>query len=438
MKRQQTISKTVELTGRGLFTGEEVTVQLRPAPPDTGVVFVRTDQPEPVRIPAVIDSVTKRARRSSLRNGTVSVETVEHFLAAVVGADVDNLEVEMTGAGCELPAGDGSCQVFLEALKEAGLAEQDAERRVYHITQHVRVSEGDASIDAVPGDPDVLDILYDLDYGDAGPIGRQLFAVRVTPEKFVRDIAPARTFLLEPEAKAFQARGLGTHLTYKDVLVFGPDGPIDNEARFPNECVRHKIQDLVGDCMLLGRHLRGRLIARKSGHALNHKLVQQLLDVIQSQEMEQRLTGEPVIDIRRIQRLLPHRYPFLLVDRVTDLVPEKRITAVKNVTINEEFFQGHYPGQPIMPGVMIIEAMAQTAGLLLSQLLEHTGKVAVLLSVDSAKFRRAVMPGDQLILEAETVRAKSRTASVRCWAKVGNTLAAEAKLKCMMVDAEPI
>jgi UDP-3-O-[3-hydroxymyristoyl] N-acetylglucosamine deacetylase/3-hydroxyacyl-[acyl-carrier-protein] dehydratase len=438
LKRQQTTSKTVELTGRGLFTGEEVTVRFCPAPPDTGVVFVRRDQPESVQIPATIDNVTKRARRSSLRNGTVSVETVEHLMAAVAGADVDNLQVELTGAGCELPGGDGSCLGFLDALREAGLTEQDAERQVYQITQHVRVSEGDASIDAVPGDPDVLDILYDLDYGDVGPIGRQLFAVRVTPETFVRDIAPARTFLLEAEAKAFQSRGLGAHLTYKDVLVFGPDGPIDNETRFANECVRHKIQDLVGDCMLLGRHLRGRLIARKSGHALNHELVRQLIDVLRAQELDRRLSGGPVIDIRRIQRLLPHRYPFLMIDRVIELVPDKRIVAVKNVTINEEFFQGHYPGQPIMPGVMIVEAMAQAAALLLSQRLENTGKVAVLLSLDDAKFRRAVMPGDQLILEAEALRAKSRSASVRCWAKVGNALAAEAKLKCMMVDAEPI
>ncbi len=190
--------------------------------------------------------------------------------------------------------------------------------------------------------------------------------------------------------------------------------------------------------MLLGRHLRGRVIARKSGHSLNHALVRKLIETVKSGQMSQRLTGEPAIDIRRIQRLLPHRYPFLLVDRVLELVPDKRIVAVKNVTINEEFFQGHYPGQPIMPGVMIIEALAQAAGLLLGQRLEHTGKVAVLLSVDSAKFRRAVMPGDQLILEAEAIRAKERTASVRAQAKVGDQLAAEAKLRCMMVDAEPI
>jgi len=438
LKRQQTIRKTIELTGRGLFTGQEVTVRLRPSPPDTGVVFVRPDQPGPVRIPAIIDNVAKRARRSSLRNGTVSIETVEHFMAAVVGADIDNLEVELTGPGCELPAGDGSAMVFLDALREAGLEEQEAERRVYQITQHVRVSEGDASIDAVPGDPEVLDILYDLDYGDSGPIGRQLLAVRVTPETFASELASARTFLLEDEAKAFQARGLGAHLSYQDVLVYGPNGPIGNELRYANECVRHKILDMVGDCMLIGRHLRGRLIARKSGHSLNHEMVRQLLEVLRAQELETRLTGEAVIDIRRIQRALPHRYPFLMVDRVIDLVPEKRITAVKNVTINEQYFQGHYPGQPIMPGVLVLEAMAQTAGLLLGQRLEHTGKVAVLLSLDNVKFRRAVMPGDQLVLEAETIRVKSRTAHMRCQAKVGNVLAAEATLKCMMVDAEPI
>jgi UDP-3-O-[3-hydroxymyristoyl] N-acetylglucosamine deacetylase / 3-hydroxyacyl-[acyl-carrier-protein] dehydratase len=438
LKRQQTISKTVELTGRGLFTGQEVTVRLRPSPPDSGVVFVRPDQPGPVRIPALIDNVTKRARRSSLRNGTLSIETVEHFMAAVVGADLDNLEVELTGPGCELPAGDGSALAFLEAFREAGAEEQDAERKVYQITQHVRVSEGDASIDAVPGDPEVLDILYDLDYSDSGPIGRQLFAVRVTPQTIAAELAPARTFLLEEEAKAFQARGLGAHLSYKDVLVYGPNGPIGNELRFENECVRHKILDMVGDLMLLGRHLRGRLIARKSGHSLNHEMVRQLVEVLRARELETRLSGESALDIRRIQRALPHRYPFLMVDRVLELVPEKHITAVKNVTINEQFFQGHYPGQPIMPGVLIIEAMAQTAGILLGQRLEHTGKVAVLLSLDNVKFRRAVLPGDQLILSAETIRVRSRTAHVRCEAKVGNALAAEATLKCMMVDAEPV
>ncbi len=205
--KQQTIARPVEISGRGLFTGEEITIRVKPAPPDTGVVFVRSDQPDPVRVSAVIDNITKRARRSSLRNGTISIETVEHFLAAVVGSNLDNLEVDLSGPGCELPGGDGSCQVFLEAMQEAGATEQEIERRVFEITEHVRVSEGDASIDAVPGDPDVLDILYDLDYGDSGPIGRQLFAARITPETFVREIAPARTFLLEEEARAFQARG---------------------------------------------------------------------------------------------------------------------------------------------------------------------------------------------------------------------------------------
>ncbi len=436
MKRQQTISKIVELSGHGLFTGQEVTVRFRPSPPDSGITFVRADQPEPVRIAAVVENVTKRARRTSLRNGTIAIETVEHMMAAIVGADLDNVEVELSGPGCELPGCDGSAMMFLNTLREGGVEAQDAERKVYTITQHVRVSEGDASIDAVPGDPEVLDVLYDLDYGDSGPIGRQLFAVRVTPETFVKDIAPARTFLLEEEAKAFQARGLGAHLSYKDVVVYGSNGPIGNELRFANECVRHKILDLVGDCMLIGRQLRGRIIARKSGHSLNHELVRQLLDVLRARELEDRMISEPAIDIRRIQRFLPHRYPFLMVDRVIELVPEKRITAVKNVTINEEYFQGHYPGQPIMPGVLIIEAMAQTAGLLLGQRLEHTGKVAVLLSLDEVKFRRAVIPGDQLILEAETVRVHSRTAQVRCRAQVAGVPAAEAILKCMMVDAE--
>ncbi|NUQ44947.1 MAG: UDP-3-O-[3-hydroxymyristoyl] N-acetylglucosamine deacetylase [Phycisphaerae bacterium] len=435
LKPQCTIEKTAEIRGRGLFTGEQVTLRFNPAPADSGIVFVRADAPSPVRIPAHVENVTKRSRRTSLRNGTLSIETVEHCLAAMHGLGIDNVEIELTGG--ELPGGDGSSQVFVDALQSAGIVDLPAERHPLVIDQTIRVAEGDAELIALPGSPEELNILYDLDYGDSGPIRRQIYALRLSPESFCREIAPARTFVLEEEAQQFRAAGLGLHLTYSDLVVIGQNGVVENEFRFENECVRHKILDLIGDLMLAGRPIYGKIIARKSGHSLNHELVRKLLEALEARELSRLLGREPVLDVRKIQRILPHRYPFLLVDRVLEIEGDRRAVGLKNVSINEEFFQGHYPAQPIMPGVLIIEAMAQLAGLLLSQKLEHTGKVAVLLAMDGVKFRRPVIPGDQLILEARTLRVRSRTGHVQCSARVGDAMVAQAEIKFMLVDAEP-
>ena len=436
MKQQQTIANPAEVNGRGLFTGEQVTVRFKPAPPDTGIVFVRNDSPVPARIQALVANVTKRARRTSLRNGTLAVETVEHCLAALAGMGIDNAEIELTGG--ELPGGDGSSNAFVEAIRQAGVQEQAAPRRPLVIQDTIRVAEGDAELIAVPSEGDELHILYDLDYGPDSPLPRQLYATRLTQEVFSTQIAPARTFLLEEEARQFQAAGLGTHLTYADVLVVGPHGVLDNELRFPDEFVRHKVLDLIGDLSLLGRPLCGKVIARKSGHALNHELARRLLQSGDRHDRQRRLRASAAYDAKALHRILPHRFPFLLIDRVVEIEGDRRAVGLKNVSINEPYFQGHYPSQPIMPGVLIIESMAQLAGILLSQKLEHTGKVAVLLSMDNVKFRRAVLPGDQLVLEAETVRVKARTGHVRCRALVDDELVSQAEIKFMMVDAEPI
>jgi UDP-3-O-[3-hydroxymyristoyl] N-acetylglucosamine deacetylase/3-hydroxyacyl-[acyl-carrier-protein] dehydratase len=261
---------------------------------------------------------------------------------------------------------------------------------------------------------------------------------RLGKDDYLSQIAPARTFLLEKEAQEFQARGLGKHLTNKDMLVMGADGPIENKLRFADEHVRHKICDLIGDLALLGRPLRGRVVAYRSGHDLNHALVRKLSAKLIASLQSSKLHSEPVLDIRRIMRLLPHRYPFLMVDRIVEIDGDRRAVALKNVTINEPYFQGHFPHLPIMPGVMIIEAMAQLSGILLSQRLEHTGKVAMLLSMDRVKIRRPVRPGDQLIIHAESLHVRSRTGHCRCTAFVGPDIAAEAEIKFMLVDAEPI
>ncbi len=438
MNPQRTIEREVEIAGRGMFTGEPVVMRLVPAMADTGVVFVRCDQEPPIRISAVVENVAKRLRRTSIRNGTVQIETIEHCLSALSGLGVDNIEIQLNAN--ELPSTDGSCRLFVEKLKEAGVVPLDKPRGVYRIPETVRVAEGSSYVMATPpsGDEDVLEIVYDLNYGSDSFIGEQIFKIQVTPENYEQKISVARTFVLEQEAEQFQAAGLGKHLSYQDILVFGENGPIENELRFPDECVRHKVADLIGDLFLFGKFISGQIFARQSGHSLNHQLVRRLRELESAEQLDKKIHAEPVFDIRQIQRILPHRYPFLMVDRVVELEAGQHAVGIKNVTVNEEFFTGHYPGRPIMPGVLIIEAMAQLGGLLLSRELEHTGKVAVLLSLDKVKFRRPVEPGDQLIVEANARRVKSRTGHVACQARVGNEMVAEADIKFMMVDADPL
>lgn len=436
MKLQKTIKAEGKIAGRGLFAGKEAKVVFRPAAADTGVVFVRTDVPEAVRIAAIAPNLAERSRRTTIKKGSVSIETVEHCLAAINALEIDNVVVEVNGS--ELPAPDCSSNEYFKVLKHAGVVEQQVGRKEFVVTEPLSVAAGDASIYALPYADDGLNITYDLDYGGHTGIGRQIFSCRLTAESFEKNLAPARTFLLEAEAKQFQARGMGTHVGPRDLLVINSDGPIKNSYRFPNECVRHKIVDLIGDLTLVGRAIKGRIVAYKSGHTLNQRLVRKLYEVAQQQERIAKFGTDAVLDIRRIQKILPHRYPFLLVDKIVEVEGDTRIKGIKNVTYNEQFFQGHFPGTPIMPGVLIVEAMAQVSGLLFAQRLEHTGKLAVLLSMDGVKLRKAVVPGDQLILTAEASRLRKRTAQCQCKAIVGETVVAEAQIRFMLVDDERV
>jgi len=442
-EQQRTLRSSAEVRGVGLFTGASVTATLRPGEAGGGIQFRRIDIAGAPMIPARVECVVARPRRTTLRSGQAEVEMVEHCLSALAGLGVDNAVVEVNGP--ELPACDGSALPFVEAIDRAGTVEQDAPRSAIVITEPLTLREGDATIAALPADSSSLDLMYILDYGEDSPIGRQAHTVSLdpaSPQTYRTQIAPARTYSAQSDAEAMWERGLFKHLSPKDMLVIGAAGPIDNSYRFPEEPVRHKLLDMIGDLALVGRPIRGRIVAMRSGHALNHRLAKTLAETARLADAGQPalgLAGAPpgaAMDIRAIMQHLPHRYPMILIDRVIEIDEDRRAVGVKNVTINEPFFQGHYPGTPIMPGVLIVEAMCQLAGLMLSQKLDRTGRIAMLLSLDAVKLRRPVTPGDQLVIETASIKATSRFGDVQCRAFVAGVLAAEARVRFMMVDAE--
>jgi UDP-3-O-[3-hydroxymyristoyl] N-acetylglucosamine deacetylase/3-hydroxyacyl-[acyl-carrier-protein] dehydratase len=300
------------------------------------------------------------------------------------------------------------------------------------------VEDGDGMICAMPSDAEGMRVVYDLDYGpNAHRIRSQTFAFNPANGDYLADIAPSRTFSLREEAEGLWKAGMCRHLSPKDVLVIDEDGtPIDNAYRFDDEPVRHKILDVIGDLALVGCPVQCNVLAIRSGHALNRRLAAKLREQVKAVDLARTVATGEVMDIRAIQKVMPHRYPMLLVDRVVEIEGDRRAVGIKNVSINEPFFQGHYPGVPIMPGVLLVEAMAQLGGLLMSKTIAHHGKIAVLLSLDKVKLRRPVTPGDQVVLEAENIRGSSRTAHLRCRARVGDRIAAEAEIRFMMVDAD--
>jgi len=408
-------------------------VELKPADAGSGLVFVRTDLPGHPEIPLSLGRIANQGRRTTLSAGDAEVHTVEHLFSCLAALGIDNLRVEISGS--EMPGLDGSALPWLEVLKEAGVTEQDEERETLDFDRELVVDFPDEAVSlvAIPGG-EGLRIDYTLDYQNPA-IPLQRLSLTLTPESFEREIAPARTFCLESEARALREEGLGKGATTQNTLVVGADGrPLETELRFPDEYVRHKVLDLIGDLYLLGLEFNGRILAIRSGHRANVALARKLLEVHDEKRRQKRLR-EQSLDIREVMRILPHRFPFLMIDRVIELDGFKRAVGIKNVSINEPFFQGHWPGQPVMPGVLIVEAMAQLSGVLLLRKLEHTGKLAVLLSIDRVKLRRAVVPGDQLRVESIAENVKTRTGRVLCRATVEGKLAAQARIKFMLVDA---
>jgi len=431
-RNQRTIKDTVEFSGVGLHTGKEINVCIKPAPPNTGVILVRTDLPEKPEIPAHVEYVADYLRRTSLKNGAAEVHTTEHLFAALSALKLDNLIIELDSE--EVPGMDGSTRPFYELLNEAGVVEQKAPRKAYEITAPIVAVENGSMLMAVPSPNGTLSFSYTLDYQDRD-IPSQFFQYHLDESSFWNEIAPARTFCFADEAEKLLAAGYGKGATYQNTLVIKDGQVIENQMRFQNELVRHKVLDLIGDLFLVNCDLSAHIIAVKSGHDDNIKLVRKIVDDIEQRKLAGLITPESAMDIQDVFSLLPHRYPFLLIDRVIELEGYRRAVGIKNVTFNEPFFQGHFPGQPIMPGVLILEAMAQLAGVVLLRRLENTGKLAVLWAIDKVKLRKSVIPGDQLKIEIEATKVKDQVGRVQAKAKVNQKIVAEAVLTFTLVDA---
>lgn len=433
-EQQCTVKGAASVSGLGLFTAAEVRATIHPAQAGTGIRFRRVDLESNPEIPATVEHVVEAPRRTVLRAGDASIETVEHCMGALAGLGIDNAIIDVNGP--ELPACDGSASAFVDAIRAAGILEQDAPRDPIVISEPITVRDGESTLAALPSESATMELMYILDYGAGSPLGRQVDSFSLDDGTFADRIAPARTFSTAHEARAARQMGLFKHVSPRDMLVIDENGPVDNAYRFENEPVRHKLLDMLGDLTLLGRPMHGRLVGFRSGHSLNHKLARAIIESTRRGAHQIREMADPAMEIGSIMRLLPHRYPMILIDRVIEIEGDTRAVGVKNVTINEPFFQGHYPGTPIMPGVLIVEAMCQLAGLMLSHKLERTGKIAVLLSMDKVRLRRPVTPGDQLVIETEALKAGARYGDVQCRGYVSGVLVAEARVKFMMVDAE--
>jgi UDP-3-O-[3-hydroxymyristoyl] N-acetylglucosamine deacetylase/3-hydroxyacyl-[acyl-carrier-protein] dehydratase len=423
--RQCTLAGAVTLEGPGVHSGLAAVLTFRPAEPGTGIRFKRTDLVDAPEIPATIEHVVGTDLGTSLGVGSTTVLTVEHVLAALAGGGVDNVTLELSGP--EPPIRDGSFQDYVHAVASVGVVEQDAPARVIDVKEPFTVDcESGASYVVAPADGFRLSATIQF----AHPaIGRQYGSFEITPENFARELAPARTFGFRADAEDLLARGFAQGASLDNTVVLDERGVLNEDLRFPDEFLRHKAGDVVGDLALLGARIRGHVIAERPSHQGNVALARAIA------ARGCRTNVRPILDAADILRHLPHRYPMLLVDRIIEFEAGVRIVGIKNVSINEPFFQGHYPDHPVMPGVLQIEAMAQVGGLLMLEGEETKGKLVYFMTLDNVKWRRPVIPGDQLVFEVEVVHFRRQTCRLRGKGTVDGQLVVEADMMAMIVDA---
>ena len=420
---RRTLGAAVAVRGTGLHTGATVSLRLAPADAGAGVVFHRTDVPDAPSVRAVVDQVSGTDRRTTLGPSPHAIETVEHVLAAIAAHQIDDVLIELDGP--EPPAGDGSPAIYHDAIVEAGGREQAGAPAVLAPQTPLTVRDGDSAYLVGPGPG--LRLTVTIEWPHA-LIGRQSGCFDIDGDTFGRELARARTFGFAAEREALAAKGLARGATPSNVVILTEDGVTDTGLRWPDEFVRHKTVDLLGDLALCGARLQADIVAFRPSHAGNVALARAL----------SRCTGAAGLTVRGIEDILgvlPHRYPMLLVDRIVEVHGQNRIVGIKNVTINEPFFQGHFPDHPVMPGVLIVEAMAQVGGMLLMGAVEHPEtKVVYFMSLDGVKFRRPVVPGDQIRFELEMLQFRGRRCSMRGVGYVDGQAVAEANMTAMIVD----
>ncbi len=433
--RQHTLAKAASITGTSLHTGEPVTLTLQPAPENFGIKFRRVDLEDQPFIAALAEKVQKVERATTIAEGSVKVQTVEHVLSALTGMGVDNAIVEMDAN--EPPIADGSSLPFVELIKAAGLQEQSAARKVFEIREPIYQETRDGTIIHI-----VPDKKFRISCTNVGPDGRntQFYSTEVTPEIYEKEIAPARTFVYYEDVAPLAEKGLIKGGTLEAAVVIRGETLLSKHPlRFKEEFARHKILDIIGDLTLAGRRILGHVIAVRPGHGPNTEAAR----AIDKQYHDMRSMvpatvnlpmGDAVLDVNEVMSILPHRYPFLMVDRIVGFEGETKCTGMKCVTINEPYFEGHFPGHPIMPGVLQLEAMAQVASVLMLRQPANQGKLGYFMSANNVKWRKPVLPGDNLFIETELLKMKRNIGQALGRCIVNGQVVSEAELMFSLID----
>jgi UDP-3-O-[3-hydroxymyristoyl] N-acetylglucosamine deacetylase/3-hydroxyacyl-[acyl-carrier-protein] dehydratase len=426
---QHTVGKTAGFSGTSLHTGEKVTLKLHAAPVDHGIKFKRKDLQEEPIIDAHISNLKTVERATTIGEGSIRVHTVEHVLSALSAMGVDNAIVEMDAN--EPPIGDGSAQPYVEVIKKAGVVVQEAPRRFFEVREpmHIETKSGSMLI-LLPDDK------FRISCTQAGPSNRftQFLSTEITPAIFESEIAPARTFVFYEDVQQLMEKNLIKGGSLENAIVVRGDAVLSKEPlRFADEFVRHKILDIIGDLSLIGQRIRGHLIAVKPGHGANAELARAIAkEQARSSAISIKppvMRGEGGIDAEALMQILPHRYPFLMVDRIIGFEGDEKCIGIKAVTMNEPFFQGHFPGHPVMPGVLQVEAMAQVACILLYRISKSASRLGYFMSADGVKFRKPVVPGDTLYIHAELIKARgNRLAKAKCYCVVNDAVVSEGEL----------